>query len=318
MLYITINGLQTLGIMFEIARYILSPMKKLFTVLSFIAVGATGLKAQSYLNLYLNGSCPMDGLKDSAYKDGVGFSIEYLSPSLVKTKNDWFQIRLGFGMEYFYQGGSKRVTDLVFNTPNNDLGSVHINNQMSAFYFAPKFIFKTGRISPYFDVFAASRTFTTNQVNRFNQQVDGYDRETTKRLLLNGRAHYGASLGVIYNLGSRFAFDARVSYSLGDGIKFINLKSVDRDPNYESNIAYHVVKAPVSNVLVYRIGVMFRLKRSENRTRSTGSSTPTQNNINRNRTVTPQVLPKPATPKKKPAEVKPVPKPVPPPKPVEN
>ncbi len=290
-------------------------MKKLFTILLFIAISATGLKAQSYLNVYLNGSCPMDELKDSAYKDGVGFSIEYLSPSLIKTKNNWFQIRLGFGLEYFYQGGSKKVTDLVFNTPNNDLGSVHINNQMTGLYFAPKFIFNTGRLSPYFDVFAASRSFTTHQVNRFNKEVDGYERETTKRLLLNGRAHYGASLGVIYNLGSRFSFDARVSYSMGDGIKFINLKSVERDPTYESNIGYHVVKAPVSNVLIFRIGVMFRLKRCENCPRSTSSGSSTRPNSNRN-TVTP--TPKAATPPKKPAELKPVPKPVPPPKPVEN
>ena len=300
--------------MFEIALPSITPMKKLFTVLSFIAIGATGLKAQSYVNMYLNGSCPLDGLKDSAYKDGVGFSIEYLSPSLIKTKNDWFQIRLGFGMEYFYQGGSKKVKDLVFNTPNNDLGSVHINNQMTGLYFAPKFIFKTGRLSPYFDVFAASRTFITSQVNRFNKEVDGYERETTKHLLLNGRAHYGASLGVIYNLGSRFAFDARVSYSTGEGIKFINLNSVNRNPNYESNVGYRVVKAPVSNMLIFRIGVMFRLKRCENCPRSTSSENTSSPSINRHNTVTPKA----ATPPKKPAEVKPIPKPVPPPKPVEN
>lgn len=303
------------GIMFEIHFSNTTPMKNLFTVLFILLLSTTGLKAQSYLNVYLNGSCPMDEFKDSGYKDGVGFSIEYLSPSLIKTKNDWFQIRLGFGLEYFYQGGSKKVTDLVFNTPNNDLGSVHVNNQMSAVYFAPKFIFNTGRISPYFDVFGASRSFTTHQVNRFNKEVDGYERETTKRLLRNGRAHYGASLGLIYNLGSRFAFDARVSYSTGNGIKFIGLNSVKRDDNYESNVAYNVVKTPVSNVLVFRIGVMFRLKRCENCPRSSSNGSSTRPNSNRN-TVTP--TPKAATPPKKPAEVKPVPKPVPPPKPVEN
>lgn len=293
-------------------------MKKLFTVFVFMLIGGAAF-AQAHLNFYANGTWPMDGFKDSGYRKGYGFSIEYLSRSIIKTRRDWFQIRLGLGVEYSHHGNSQRITDLVFNTPNNDLGSVRINNQHTALYFAPKFIFNTGKISPYFDVFGASRTFTSHQINRFNKEVEGYERQSDKRILRNGRAHYGASVGLLYNLGSSVVFDARVSYSTGAGIKYIDLNSVTRDPNYESNVGYRVAKTNVSNVLVFRLGIMIRLSRPKTTRSSGGSSTPTNNKVNTNnnppKTTPTPANPKPSTPPKKPAEVKPVPKPTPPPPP---
>lgn len=247
----------------------------------------------------------MDEFKDSNYQEGVGFSIEFLSGTLYKTKNNFFQIRLGLGFEFLHYGSSNRVNDLVFDTPNSDLGSVRIRNRMTAFYFAPKFIFNTGRVSPYFDLMGVSRSFYTNQVNRFNENVDGYERQTTTRLLKNGRQHYGGSLGLMYNLGRSVVFDARVSYTQGRGIKFIAENSVERDPNFVSNVRYRVVQTPSSNILVFRLGVMLKIqkckdcpKRSSRRRRT--------NRINNS----------PSRPKKKPAKVKPVPKPVEPDKPI--
>lgn len=246
----------------------------------------------------------MDGLKDSNYREGVGFSIEFLSGSVYKTRNNLFEIRLGLGFEFLHYGSSDRVNDLVFDTPNNDLGSVRIRNRMTAFYFAPKFIFNTGRVSPYFDVFGASRSFYTNQLNRFNENVEGFERQSTSLLLRNSRAHYGGSLGVIYNLGSSVVFDARVSYSTGAGIKFIAENSLERDPNFDSNIRYRVVNAPVSNILVFRLGVMLQIKKCKD--------CPKRSRTRRNRNIRNS----PSRPKKKPAKVKPVPKPSEPEKPI--
>lgn len=239
----------------------------------------------------------MDELKDSNYKEGIGFSIEFLSGSLYKTKNNLFEIRLGLGFEFLHIGSSKPVDNLVFNTPNNDLGSVRIQNRMTAFYVAPKFIFNTGRVSPYFDLMGVSRSFYTNQVNKFNENVDGYERQTTDLLLRNGRAHYGGSLGLMYKLGKSIVFDARVSYTQGAGIKFIAENSVEKDPDFESNIKYKVVQAPSSNILVFRLGVMFKISTCKDCPKRSGG---TRTNRIRN---------SPSRPKKKPAKVKPVPKP---------
>lgn len=246
----------------------------------------------------------MDELKDSNYQEGIGFSVEFLSGSIYKTKNNFFQIRLGLGFEFLHYGSSNRVNDLVFNTPNDDLGSVRIRNRMTAFYIAPKFIFNTGKLSPYFDLIGASRSFYTNQINKFNENVDGFERQSTDLLLRNSRAHYGGSLGVIYNLGKSVVFDARVSYTTGAGIKFIAENSVEKDPNFESNVKYRVVQSQSSNILVFRLGVMLKIQNCKDcPKRSRRSRT---NRINNS----------PSRPKKKPAKVKPVPKPVEPDKPI--
>lgn len=283
-------------------------MKKFFTVLllSILFFSVDSAKAQPYLNFYVNGSCPMDGLKDSNYREGIGFSVEFLSGSLYKTKNNLFEIRLGMGFEFLHYGTSKRVTDLTFDTPNGDLGSTRIRNRMTAFYIGPKFIFNTGRVSPYLDVFGASRSFYTNQINRFNENVEGFERQSTELLLRNSRAHYGGSVGAIYNLGRNVAFDARVSYSTGNGIKFIEENSVERDPNFESGVRYRVVNAPVSNILVFRLGVQLKIQKCKDCPKRS-RRTPTNRRINNS----------PSRPKKKPAKVKTVPKPPKPEKPID-
>jgi len=283
-------------------------MKKIFTVflISVFLFSYNSTKAQPYLNLYTNGSLPMGGLRDSNYHNGIGFSIEFLSGTLYKTKNKFFEIRLGLGFEFLHYGSSSKVNDLVFDTPNNDLGSVKIRNRMTAFYVAPKFIFNTGKINPYFDVFGASRSFYTNQINKFNENIDGFERRSTELLLRSSRPHYGGSLGVIYNLGSAVTFDARISYSTGTGIKFIAENSVARDPAFQSGVRYRVVSAPASNILVFRLGVMLHIKKCKDcpkRSRRTKI-----NGLNNT----------PSRPKKKPARVKPVPKPPAPKKPINH
>lgn len=295
-------------------------MKRLYTIIitGLALFSFSQTNAQPYLNFYFNGSCPMDALKDSGYKHGLGFSIEFLSADLIKSKANRIELRLGMGFEFLHYRSSKPVKDLVFNTPDNDLGSVKFNNQMGGFYIGPKFIVNMGKISPYIDVFAATRTFSSHQVNTFNKEVPGYDRNTDYRLAWYRRPHYGASLGLMYNLGKSAVFDLRVSYSMGGDMKFIDLNSPERHPDYESNIKYRYIHSPVSNILIYRVGIMLRLGRCKDCPRR--SSTPGQRSVSTPApTPAPTSKPKPtSTPKKKPAELKPVPKQPEPPKPVEN
>lgn len=271
-------------------------------VIAFCAL-AIPSSAQHYIGLYANGAAPMNQLNDSGFRNGAGFSVEYLSPSLFSQAPSAFEFRLGAGIEFLHHGNSKKIKDLVFNTPNNDKGSVKLQNLMFGFYVAPKFIFNTGKFSPYFDVMANFRVFNTYQINRFNKEVQGYERESSSPVIQNGVAHYGGSVGLMYRLHNNICFDARVSYTTGTAIKFADLGSIAKDPAFESNVSYHTVKSPVSNMLVFRLGILFTI---------TPKSQQTYDNDNRSIDLTPN------TPARKPAEVKPVPKPVPPPKPIEN
>ncbi|HYG16788.1 MAG TPA: hypothetical protein VEC12_13610 [Bacteroidia bacterium] len=269
------------------------PLALLFTALAFKA------GAQHSLGIYLNGSTAQNQLRDSGYRDGVGFSVEYLSPSLLSLGKR-FEVRVGAGFEFLHYGTSRRVENLVMGTPNNDLGSVKLQNQMVGFYVAPKFIFNTGNFSPYFDVFAAIRGFNSYQVTRLNQEVEGYERNSSKSVLENGVGQWGGSLGLLYHLNSNISFDARVSYSTGGTIKFTDLNSVMRNPDMQSDVKYRNITSPVSDLLVFRIGVLFRLKKC---TDCTTRYTPEPEN---------NIIITPSRPAPKPVDVRPVPKPAPP------
>lgn len=292
-----------IGIMIETMKTTqLYTMKKYYFISLFILGLGSAATAQHHIGFYLNGASPYNQLKDSGYRHGIGFSFEYLSPSLFapKTRSP-FEVRIGAGIEFFHHGSSKKVENLVFNTPNNDLGSSKLQNQLFGFYVAPKFIFNIGRVSPYVDVFANARIFNSYQVNRFNREVQGYERTTSKPVVQNTAAHYGGSLGIIYNLGSRFAFDARVSYSTGSAINFVDLNSPTRDPDMASGIVYRKINTPVSDMLTYRIGVLIKIDCTH--TSRPHNQTPRHEN---------RIDYTPSTPTPKPAEVKPMPKPTPP------
>ena len=74
------------------------------------------INAQHYLGFYLNGSTPQKSLADSGYKNGLGFSFEYLSDKLVKKK--YFNIRIGIGFD-IQSHGHKRIDSISAEDKNN-------------------------------------------------------------------------------------------------------------------------------------------------------------------------------------------------------
>lgn len=266
-----------------------------FTVLLIvlgISALALPLSAQHYIGLYANGTKPLNSFADSGYRNGGGFSVEYLSPSLLSKHSTAFEIRIGAGIEFSHHGGSNKVKDLVFNTPNNDKGSVKLQNQMFGFYVAPKFIFNVGDFSPYFDITANYRVFNTYQANRFNEEVHGYERKSSTPVIQNGIAHYGGSLGLMYRLSNAVCFDARVTYTTGSAINFADLGTLDRAAASNNSVTYKTITSPVSDVLVFRLGVLFTLNFNKM------CSWDTDNNSNNF---------SPSSPSKKPAELRPPP-----------
>ncbi|HYG16787.1 MAG TPA: hypothetical protein VEC12_13605 [Bacteroidia bacterium] len=295
--------------------------------------------AQPSIGFYFNGSYPLGKLKNSGYRNGAGISFEFISGPVLKNRRNSVQMRIGGGFE-FLNYGSAKVKDLVFNTPNNDLGYVTFKNSMSSFYLGPKFVFNAGGVvRPYIDVFGAVRGFNTTLTSTFNEEIPEYERSTSKRLLRNTVAHYGASTGLLIGLTRRMEFDLRFSYSRGGSIKFAGLNTVGKDPDFESNYTYREIKSPVSDVFIFRLGLSIKLGPLKDKKKSSSSApayqippdTSTKTYTNPKPAPPPKPAPVPPTPpkkktepapeppkpapatpeKKKPAEVKPVPKPKP-------
>ena len=61
----------------------------------------TNLNAQN-LGLYFTGSCPQKSLQNLGYKNGLGFSLEYLSNQLIKKES--FSLRLSIGFDAQWHG----------------------------------------------------------------------------------------------------------------------------------------------------------------------------------------------------------------------
>ena len=216
-----------------------------------------------FFSFYLNGSIPQKQLASSGYHYGIGGSAEYLSSEVFFSNKIPFEIRIGGGAEYFYNGYSKVVKDVVFDTPNNDLGSVKFQNQMWGIYTGPKFIYSIGKFSPYVDIFGAYRVFSTIQENTFDNVVEGYEKQSSKIIFHNSRFHYGSSLGLLYNLNNSVAFDLRFSYSAGQNIDFADLKTPQKDTDFESNITYKVKNSQVSDIFIFRIGILFEINKKK-------------------------------------------------------
>lgn len=277
-------------------------MKKTFLLLLVAFSLSASAQQEHYFGFYLNGLTPQSNLKDSGYRNGGGFSFEYLSPSLFQNYDRVMEVRLGAGMEFLFNGGSNKVKDLVFNTPNNDLGWSKFQNNMFGFYVAPKFIFNTGKVKPYFDMMGAVRLFNTYQVNEFNREVSGYERRSTKPVIENAVLHYGGSLGLLYELNKNVMFDMRFSYTTGSTIKYADLSSVRKDPAMQSNVIYNTRTSPVSDVFVFRLGVLFTIDCES----SCSNSYERKRHSEKNKSYT---LPGWSPPSPKPADVKPIPLP---------
>jgi hypothetical protein len=241
-----------------------SKFKAILVVLAFL-ISSASMVAQHFVGFYANYTTPLKQFNDSGYRNGVGFSVEYLSPSIFGNATGPFETRVSAGFEFSHHGSSKKVKDLVFNTPNNDKGSVKIQNLIFGFYVAPRFLFNIGDFSPYVDVIANYRIFNTYQVNRFNNEVPGYERESSTPVIQNGVAHYGGSLGFMYYISKSVCLDARVTYTQGKAVQFANLNSLEKDPNIENSTTYKKVYSPVSDALTFRLGALFTLSPNEDR-----------------------------------------------------
>ena len=258
-------------------------------------------KEWAALGFYFNSSLAGNRLKDSGYRNGVGFAVEYLSRPLFRTRNTIFEIRLGMGYEHIQYGRSRKTEDVIFDTPGNDKGWVRLKNTMNAFYISPRFIINAGAIRPYAEVLGGMRAFNTFQQNTFYHEVEDYDKSTSDMIIHNRRIwHYGYSAGIMVELSKYVLFDLRVTHSKGSGISFVNLRTVEKDPAFQSNVRYNTVNVAASDIFMVKAGFVIKLQRS--------SSQPTTADQQYEEPQAPAETPE--TPKK-PAKVKPVPNPPP-------
>ncbi len=220
----------------------------------------TNLKSQN-IGFYFNASSPQKSLQNLGYKNGLGFSFEYLSNQLIKKES--FSLRLSIGLDAQWHG-HKNIDSIIFNTSNNDKGYSRFENLCSGLFLGPKFTFNYGLWEPYFELNLALRQFITNQINTFYKAPIDYQKSTSTLILSNNTNHYGLGFGTLYHITGNILFDMRVSYSNGTKTDFVNLNSVSLAKNGVENFDYKIMKANTSDLLFYRIGFIFHLQKNKN------------------------------------------------------
>ena len=220
----------------------------------------TSLNSQN-LGLYFTGSCPQKSLQNLGYKNGLGFSLEYLSNQLIKKESFCLRLSIGFDAQWH---GHKNIDSITFNTPNNDKGYSRFENSCVGLFLGPKFTFNYGLWEPYFELNLAFRQFMTNQISTFYKEPIDYQKSTSTSILSNNTNHYGLGLGSLYHITDNILFDMRVSYSFGTKTDFVSLNSVSLGKNGVDSYDYKIMKANASDLLFYRIGFIFHLKKNKN------------------------------------------------------
>lgn len=101
----------------------------------------------------------------------------------------------------------------------------------------------------------------TNQISTFYKEPIDYQKSTSNSILSNNTNHYGLGLGTLYHITDNILFDMRLAYSFGTKTDFVNLNSVSLGKNGVDSYDYKIMKANASDLLFYRIGFIFHLKK---------------------------------------------------------
>lgn len=229
-------------------------MKKIIYLITAVCAVSTASMGQAYTGFYLIGSTPLNEFRDNRYRDGIGFSWEFMSNDLLRNSAKGVDFRLGGGLDFLSCNSVKN--SVLLNTPNADPGSLRVKNThvglvgIARFTFAPE-----QQFSPYIDLFAGGRSFSSYQLIKSDKEIPEFEKESRKSIVEKGAFHYGVSGGVLYNVNDWLSVDARLSYSVGGVASFVPLHTVRKDGN---EVKYDT-RASKTDMLIFRLGVIFRL-----------------------------------------------------------
>ncbi|MFY0643199.1 MAG: hypothetical protein JXR19_01905 [Bacteroidia bacterium] len=270
---------------------------KQFTLLFLLAFPLLSMaqEARGSFGLGYYRACPQNGLKAVNYDDGHGMHFTFLSRKYpFSTMSFQYGGRLDFASM-----GSKDFEPVLLDVPNEDYGDLEVRNSMFGLFGLARVNFGQSNLQPFFQGQLGYRTFNTQQNitaqhPERNLQFESFTQ--TDKVVYTNRFHYGATVGVTYQLNRSIILESSVTYTEGETGAVMPLEDI-----YQTG---PVLKYPhvfsETDMLLINAGIRFQFYRHERKPR-TGTS-PT----------------KPSTPTYKDPPIEKDPPPPPPPPPIEK
>lgn len=217
----------------------------------------TGLPA---MDLYA--AIPLQGI-------GAGMGIGVFSKALIleeSSRKNRLELRLG-GDAYFVQYGYKNLGTMALASPQNGEAKITLNQHNFGFNAVARFSFvsEKARLSPYFDLFAGMRGFTTGMNIRPLNYQPGYEENTSRNLSTTTHLNYGASLGLLYAVNKNLSINSALMYSTSNVSGQIeNIHAARIDGNA---IRIDKTRTPM-DFFVVKLGVTFLIEKSEPKSRN--------------------------------------------------
>lgn len=264
-------------------------MKKIIT-LSLILFGFSGFAQQETgtvnrgsIGFGLHWACPQSELQDIEYDDGLGINLSYLSKKMPYKSPVNFQwgVRMDFG-----KLGSRKFEDIVIVDGTTTLeggATVTASNRMYGLFASGRVNFAQdgSKITPYVDLLAGHRNYTTHQILELNKPGLHPEYEASdivNRIVHTNRFHYGGSVGVNYQVSESFSIESSVTYTIGGTGAALPLKDITRAEG-SNEIRYDAYQNVRTDLLLINVGLRIHLfKRYTHRNNNT--STPQNNTTN--------------------------------------
>lgn len=193
---------------------------------------------------------------------GMGFGV--FSKALVleeSSRKQKLELRLG-GDFYFVQYGYKKLGTMALAAPQNGEAKVSLNQHNFGLNAVARFSLTSekARLSPYLDLFAGMRGFSTGMNIRPLNYQPGYEENTSRNLSTTTHRNYGASLGLLYRVNKQISINTALMYSTSrQSGQIENIHAARIDGNA---IRIDKTGTPL-DFMVLKLGVSFSIEKSE-------------------------------------------------------
>ncbi len=286
-------------------------MNKILTVI--LSLFTTAILAQTQaktpkgsIGIGLHIACPQSELKDIDYDPGFGLNLSYLTREYPYKSKVNFQVgaRMDFANMQSKTFDSVAVAQPADGTPIVGYANVKASNRMYGFFGLVRLNFGTqeDKFVPYIDLLAGHRSYNTYQNISLHKPEENPDYESitlTDKVVYTNRFHYGAGVGIRYNLNSSISLDAGFTYTFGKTGAALPLNNITRSVGGDE-IDYTQYSNVKTDMLLINAGIRINLfKRYTHKKSYTPSTTTTPIPTNtRYKDTTPAKTSEPTIPKK--------------------
>lgn len=229
----------------------------------------------------LHWACPQSELQDIEYDDGLGINLSYLSRKMPYKSPINFQwgARMDFG-----RLGSREFENIIVVDGSTTLeggASVTASNRMYGLFASGRVNFAPdgNKVTPYIDLLAGHRNYTTHQILELNKpglHPEYESSDIVNRIVHTNRFHYGGSLGLNYQVSESFSLESSVTYTIGGTGAVLPLQDIVRAEG-SNEIEYDNYQSVRTDLLLINVGIrlhLFKRYTAKNRGPNPTTTTP--------------------------------------------